>query len=64
MKLKKVKLKNLNANKALDAKQTKEIAGGTGAYSKDYGACYTAPEFCPTVYICNCYIFYFYQLMD
>ncbi|MEQ2355444.1 MULTISPECIES: hypothetical protein [Pseudoalteromonas] len=52
MKLKKVKLKNLNANKALDSKQTKEIAGGTGAYSKDYGACYTTPEFCPTVYIC------------
>ncbi|MCF6435667.1 hypothetical protein [Pseudoalteromonas sp. MMG022] len=52
MKLKKVKLKALSTDKNLSAKQTKEIAGGTFAYSKDYGACHTAPEFCPTVYIC------------
>ncbi|WP_440056773.1 TIGR04149 family rSAM-modified RiPP (plasmid) [Pseudoalteromonas sp. T1lg65] len=53
MKLKKVKLKTLNKNDALESKQTKQIAGGymTG-YSVDYGACHTSPVYCPTAYIC------------
>ncbi|WP_158678175.1 MULTISPECIES: hypothetical protein [Pseudoalteromonas] len=52
MKLKKVKLKALSTDKNLNAKQTKEIAGGTFAYSKDYGACHTGAAYCPTAYVC------------
>ncbi|WP_164518210.1 hypothetical protein [Pseudoalteromonas rubra] len=52
MKLKKVKLKTLSTDNNLNAQQTRDIAGGASAYSKDYGACYTAPAYCPTAYIC------------
>ncbi|KZN65229.1 hypothetical protein N473_01255 [Pseudoalteromonas luteoviolacea CPMOR-1] len=53
MKLNKVNLKELSSHKNLNNKQTRQIGGGASAYSKDYGACHTAPVFCPTAIICN-----------
>ncbi|MDK1289844.1 hypothetical protein [Pseudoalteromonas umbrosa] len=52
MKLNKVNLKQLSSTKNLNDKQTRQIGGGASAYSRDFGACYTAPVFCPTAQIC------------
>ncbi|ESP92095.1 MULTISPECIES: hypothetical protein [Pseudoalteromonas] len=52
MKLNKVSLKKLSSNKNLNNMQTRQIGGGASAYSKDFGACHTAPVFCPTKIIC------------
>ncbi|KAF7773946.1 hypothetical protein PCIT_a0298 [Pseudoalteromonas citrea] len=52
MKIKKIQLKTLTKNITLNDNQTQKVGGGIGAYSKNYGACYTSPAHCPTAIIC------------